>query len=846
MIRFPALEPLFDVTLLAPVDGVPVPLDDVPDEVFSRRLMGDGIAVDPTSELLLAPCSGVVKHVHRARHALTLAAREGVVLLHVGLDSVALEGEGFEAVVREGQAVRSGQPLLRFDLDTLARRAKSALVLMIVTDAPPSVQVLGAMQFVRGGQDALLRVGPGSASSATSAREGAVIQTDQFTVSDPNGLHARPAARLASRMKDFRSRVYVHRGKDKARATSVADLMALDLARGDSVCLSAEGPDALECLKVARQLIEHSTEQARRIADHVPTRFESADPDVLSCLAAAPGLAVGRVRRARRAAPTFSQTTDAPALDLERLQQAVHDALAELSRESRSFRERGQLENADIFEAHAALLSDEALLEEASAEISRGASAAAAWCQVMGRRTAKLAELRGERMRQRSDDLNDVSSRVLGLLLGVQKEEAAYDESTVLVCEQLTPSEVASLEPGRVAALVTAAGGATSHVAILARSMDIPYLAGLGDALARLADGTQVIVDGDHGFVRIAPDAHSLHAAQAELERRRQLSAERRAHALIPARTLDGTRIEVAANVGSAADVESALAQGADGVGLLRTELMFMGRDAAPSEDQQRAELLQVASMLGKSRSLVVRTLDVGGDKPLAFMPLATEENPFLGVRGVRVSFRYPHLFREQLRAILATAKHTRLQVMFPMVAELDEFVRARNELYAELERASLPRVAVGVMIEVPSAALLADVLADHVDFFSIGTNDLTQYTLAMDRGHPELGAQADALHPAVLRLLKMTADAGNRAGKWVGVCGGLAADTLATPLLLGLGVTELSVPGPAVPGIKATVAKVSLARCRELAASTLCLASATAVRERLTAFRAELAAEEP
>ena len=311
--------------------------------------------------------------------------------------------------------------------------------------------------------------------------------------------------------------------------------------------------------------------------------------------------------------------------------------------------------------------------------------------------------------------------------------------------------------------------------------------------------------------------------------------ARQEAVASQPAVTEDGRWIEVAANITSAAEADSAFAAGAEGIGLFRTELLFADRRQAPAEAEQFEEYRAVLEKAGHRRVLI-RTLDVGGDKPLPYLPLPAEANPFLGLRGIRVGLEQPELLRVQLRAILAAAPLGRLHIMFPMIATLEELRTARG-LLEEEARASGASVRVGVMIEVPSAALLAERLAPEVDFFSIGTNDLTQYTLAMDRGHPKLAPHADALHPAVLRLIAMTIEAAHRHGKWVGVCGGLAAEPLAIAALVGLGVDELSVAVPALAAVKARVRRVSRAACQSLAAELLGMGSAGEVRDRLAAF---------
>jgi len=387
-----------------------------------------------------------------------------------------------------------------------------------------------------------------------------------------------------------------------------------------------------------------------------------------------------------------------------------------------------------------------------------------------------------------------------------------------------------------VVGIATALGGPTSHSAILARSLGIPAVVGLGRAVLEIAEGATVIVDGEGGTVRSDPEQAQIAEAERRAESFRASEAAARAEATRPAITRDGTSIEVLANVGQPSDVEAALDVGAEGVGLLRTEFLFIGRDTMPSEQEQEAAYRAIAEPLG-GRPLILRTLDVGGDKPLPYLPVPAEANPFLGLRGLRLGLARPDVLRTQLRAILRVAADHPVKVMFPMVTSFAELRAAKGlvkEARHEVEGAGgrVPsQLEVGIMVEVPAAALSAEVFAPDVDFFSIGTNDLTQYTLAAERGNERVAGFADALHPAVLRLIRMTVQGARSYGRMVGVCGEIAGDPVAVPILLGLGVRELSAAPPAVPRVKRAVRETDLGSARTLADRVLALDSAEAVR---------------
>jgi len=836
-----------ELSLVAPVDGVLIPLEELPDPVFSGRLMGDGIAIDPSGSVLFAPCAGKILQVHRAKHALTLRTDGGVsILLHIGLDTVSLNGKGFQSLVKDGDHVEPRQPLIEFDLDAVAQFAPSAAVVLVVTEGGRPFSFKRSTGTVKAGADEVVRLSPSGPDREATVQSGEFIKTEQLTIVNPDGLHARPAAHLATLAKQFHSRIFVHKGKAHAPATSVTEIMALDFVKGDQVWLSAQGSDGSEALAALKSLIQSGVgedlSKPRAVAQ--VRQFVSTDAQVVGGVPAAPGIAIGIVKVKTFDVPAFAPRSDRPAEEQQRLRSAIQAAQAELGAAKSNFERQHEVERAQIFGAHDALLSDEALEREAIAAIREGASAPAAWQGVVASRAQKLSVLNNPLMRQRADDLKDVGHRVLMKLLGATMNGAAYAKGTVLACDELTPSDVAHLDPALIVGLATRHGASTSHAAIIARSMGVPYVAALGDAITRLKTGTSVIVNGEQGFVHLNPSVEVLQKTRQEIKRRDDLRVKRLGSARQPAVTTDGRTIEVGANIGSAKEALAAVENGGDGVGLLRSEFLFINRRQAPDEMEQRKEFEAIGKTLGEKRTLVVRTLDVGGDKPLSYMPMAPEQNPFLGIRGLRLSLRHPEMFAAHIRAILGAAPLTRLCIMFPMVAELEEFRAAKAAVAKEMGKLGiLPgRVSIGVMIEVPSAAITADSLAREADFFSIGTNDLTQYTLAMDRGHPELASKADALEPAVLRLIGMTVKAAHANKKWVGICGGLAEEIVALPLLVGLGLDELSVPALVIPELKAALRELSHQRCRGLAEQALALDSAGAVRALLNDFMTEKA----
>lgn len=560
----------------------------------------------------------------------------------------------------------------------------------------------------------------------------------------------------------------------------------------------------------------------------------------LQGLPASSGVALGPAwwfRRAERA-PLRARGED-PAAERARLEAARQRAAAELAALQEANRDRLSPEELAIFEAQALMLQDPELLARVEEALAGGASAEAAWSQAVEAFAAQLAALPDPYFQARAADVRDIGNRVLRHLLGAPEPSPMPGHPVVVVADDLLPSETVSLDPQRVLAFVTEGGGPTAHAAILARRLGVPAVVAVGSALREVPDGAMLLVDGEAGWVELEPTPEAIHQAQERQARWQAARAQAEAAAHAPALTRDGVRIEVAANVGSLEDAREAFQRGADGIGLLRTEFLYLGRERAPTEEEEIAVYRALLEAMG-GKPVVVRTLDVGGDKPLPYLPMPAEANPFLGVRGVRLSRRHPELLRRQLRALLRAGAGFPLRIMFPMVSTVEEirWLRAfveevRSELAAEGH--PLPEdLQVGMMVEVPAAALLADRFLPWVDFFSIGTNDLTQYTLAADRTNPAVAGMADGLHPAVLRLIRSVTAAAEGTGKWVGVCGELAGDPQAVPVLIGLGVQELSVNPVRVPEVKAAVRRWSLAEARALAEEALRQEDALAVRQRV------------
>ncbi len=662
----------------------------------------------------------------------------------------------------------------------------------------------------------------------------------EWTVDYPNGLHARPASRWVDAAKAAGTRLQVRRGADAADPTRLVSLLQLGLRAGETVTISADGDDAAVALSTFMRVIEglSAEEKADAAKALAPVGRKGWTPatnlKTFSGIAAAPGVVVAPVHVLKSAAVEVADVPMDLVLASTLLDQAIAATLSELKAVAAEAAVKVGQAEAAIFEAHAELLNDPEILLKASTLVVGGHGPAWSWRAAVEEVAGSLEGNANALLAARASDVRDVGRRVLAKLAPeVASGSAIVLPSTpsILIATDLAPSDTIGLDTKLIAGLATAQGGPTSHTAILARTLGLPAVVALGAGLLDIKAGTTAILDGAAGRLYLDPTDADLASARAFIEadvRRAASEAEGRA---LAATTTDGRTIEIGANVNKPADVASAIDQGAEGVGLMRTEFLFLDGGHTPSEEEQFTTYSAMVENLG-GRPLIVRTLDIGGDKQAPHLKLPREENPFLGVRGTRLTLRRPDLMRPQLRALYRVAKTgANLKIMLPMITSLDEILAVRavaEEIRAEL---GAPAVPLGIMVEVPSTAVMADIYAEYVDFFSIGTNDLTQYTLAIDRQHPELAAEADSLHPAVLRLIRKTVEGAAAHGRWVGVCGGIAGDPFGASVLAGLGVNELSMTVRDIPAVKVRLRSASMTELKALADKAIAARTANEVR---------------
>jgi len=520
-----------------------------------------------------------------------------------------------------------------------------------------------------------------------------------------------------------------------------------------------------------------------------------------------------------------------------------HEAVDAAKLELQMIRDRAEVdlgsENAAIFDAHLLVLSDPELIGTVEGRINDEAvNAETALQETADTLIVMFEQLDNEYMRERAADIRDVTKRVIARLLGVEVPNIGLiDEEVIIISKDLAPSDTAQLNRAFAKGFTTDMGGRTSHSAIMARSLEIPAVVGTKNATAAIKQGDLIVVDGDNGEVLINPPNEVI---ESYVEKISEQEAEKRELSLLKNKqtiTLDGIHVEVAANIGTPKDVESVLENGGEGVGLYRTEFLYMERDVLPTEEEQFQAYKQVLEQMG-DKPVVVRTLDIGGDKQLPYLDLPEEMNPFLGFRAIRLCLEEQTIFRTQLRALLRASNFGNLKIMFPMIATLEEFREAKQLLLEEkeqlLQEGTLvsDQIEIGIMVEIPSTAILADQFAKEVDFFSIGTNDLIQYTMAADRMNESVAYLYQPYHPAILRLVKMVIDAAHAQGKWTGMCGEMAGDSIAIPLLIGLGLDEFSMSAPSMLKARNQINQLTQIEMKQVAEKALSMQTSEQVKQ--------------
>jgi multiphosphoryl transfer protein len=694
-----------------------------------------------------------------------------------------------------------------------------------------------ALQSLLPKQDQVQDVPPSPPAAAPPVPDLSTYEILDVTIQNPHGLHLRPAALLIKTLSGFPAEVLIENrtaSRGPILARSLVDVTRLQIHEGDCVRFSISSADPKPVIDSIRSLVE---DQFGESAQPVLPNEANSAPDLSQPFGVSRGIAIGRpLLLDTIVAPVPTHTVEsAPdiAREVAKLRSAIAAAMAEFDRRIDRLKASLPRHELEIFGAQRMIFADPTIFKEVQAKIQElHMNAAAAWHEILSRYAADQEKVDDPYLRARAADFREVERTVLASLIDQKKESALAEheltDSTILICEELTPTLVEQFRRLSIAGVIQLGGGTTSHGAILARALGLPAIGGARKSLERLQTAQQVAISGSEGTFWIDPPPDVL----ANLVNRQQLEHSEAGRALQesqePAVTKDGIPVQVGGNAGSAKDISSARTNGAEFIGLFRSEFLFQDFDEEPDEDQQLAVYQEALAPSGGAFPVTVRLLDIGGDKPLKFLPQPREANPFLGLRGIRLLMANPRFFRVHLRAILRLADSFRVHLLIPMITDVSEIFATRKmlaEIAAELTKANVPHrwpIPVGAMIETPSAGLLIDQLLPHLDFLSIGTNDLTQYVLSAERGSALLSAFSDALHPAVLRICEQVIQAAQERGIKASICGEVASDPEALPIWLGLGLREFSVTAAAIPATKSLIRKLALSAITAQLASKL------------------------
>ncbi|MEM6429757.1 MAG: phosphoenolpyruvate--protein phosphotransferase [Deinococcota bacterium] len=786
------------------------------------------------------------------------------------LESIADEADDIIVMMDLGSALMSAEMALEFTPPELSSRVhlcsaplvEGSLAIVASAAAGASVDVVlneAKQALVSKAEQLGDKQQPDTTSEPSPAEDepdARPVTTWQFTVPNALGLHARPIARLMQTLGGFQAEVRLSKDGLAALATSMSQLARLNAKQGDELTVEIRGDDTDHALAALHAFVDDNLGDPVRSSIQADATSSSEDVSLqaspqngtssqaegfLSGLAASPGIAIAPafwldVVMPDPAELALAQTDPA---ERDRLRLAMNQAARDLG--SLALSVGG--DEAGIFEAQALMLTDPELLQMLDSNLAQGKGTLFAWVLTINELAAGYDGLENDYLRARASDVYDIGIRVLRLMDASVLRPPLPTQPVIVLARELTPSQTVQLDTSLVRGIVTEAGSTTSHSAILARSLGIPAVVGVGDGLQAAVNKADVALDGDRGQVWLSltetvRDGLEQAASTWQASKDAELAAS-----LAPAVTTDDTEIAIHANIASSYEATKSAQQGAHGVGLFRSEFLFMDRTKAPSEAEQYdayAAAIHAFDANFEDAPITIRTLDVGGDKPLDYLKIPTEDNPFLGWRGLRYCLETPDLFKTQLRALCRASALGNVQVMFPMVSTPSEVRKAMSmvrEVQTDLARENIPfnpNMPLGVMIEVPAAVWHMTEIAELVDFVSIGTNDLCQYIMAADRGNTRVASLADPFDPAVLRAIAHTADAAHAAGIKISMCGEMAGDPDATALLIGLGIDTLSMSTPRIAKVKAVIRELEMAQVKQLATEVLELPSAAEVREHI------------
>ncbi|WP_440992971.1 phosphoenolpyruvate--protein phosphotransferase [Cysteiniphilum litorale] len=820
------------LTLYAPVNGFIVELDQVPDPVFAQKMVGNGFAIEPLDQNIYSPVTGIVKNIAKTKHAITIATESGYdVLIHLGLESVALNGQGIDVHVSINDKVDINTLLLSFDLSTISKKIKSLITPVIITDYQEDDLLLK----IKGRCSAQTPVITLDSTAHNDSNKPALKTQDQIFVTrtiiikNPHGLHARPAALLAHTLKSFDATAIIYKNDSSADVKSLVALMGLNVQLNDKITLTVSGEDAEKAACALEEALVNFVDD--HIAEAQPTKSELKQAKVNGKqylgISAAKGLVIGQLQRINEESFDYTDEANVPeSQELERFTLAKEKHEKQLSAQMTTYA-YDKAKHA-MLGAHIALLNDANINSSVIQFLAQGKTAEYAWDHAILESITILEKTQNILLQERVADLKDIRKQVLYILTNSTPTKTHYSKPTILIADEFTLSDILEADQN-VVGFISTKGGRTSHVAIIANNNSLPLLIQVDSSLFNHC-AQDAILNATDGYAIVNPDLDTMTQYQAKIAILNDALVLMRAKATEPAKTKDDHTIHCYMNIKSAEGCLNFAQSGAEGVGLFRSEFIFYDRLSAPTEDEQLSIYNEVLDATNDT-PIIIRTLDAGGDKQIDYLNMPHEMNPFLGVRGIRLCLKHPEILRTQLRAIIRT-QNPNAHIMLPMITDIAEF-RQVKAIYEE-ERLKLGisiKQPLGIMVEVPSVVFQAELFAKEVDFMSIGTNDLTQYLLAMDREHDALAAEIDHLHPAVIHAINNVNIVAQKHNTKLSICGLMAADQEALAILIGLGIKHLSMRSNMLAENKALIRRLKLTDCQQLAQQALTLDSAEAVR---------------
>ncbi len=824
------------VDIFSPLVGVLLNLSEVPDQVFSEKMVGDGVAIDPLDNKLYAPIDGVIKSVHHTNHAVIFDSEHGFdILVHIGLDTVNLKGQGFKIYVKNGDRVTQGQIIGEFDLDFVSQNAKSMITPVLIADMDPNkISFIQVNQDITNINTPIMKVTVINNNQIFSNNKTSLIKSREIIVTNANGLHARPAAMISKLARKYDGEVFIEKNQVKINAKSVIAIMKLAVIQNDKIYIYAEKEDIVnEIVNLINNFVDDSLEDSVTVAHNHVERINvgKIDGHKYYGFAASDGVAIGTLVKRSEVFFKIQEHGNDVVVEKEILLKALTEVRQNIEYNLQYISSNDEAYK-NILGAHLAIITDPQLIKDIEELIDKKKSAAYAFDQIIKNNCKILADTGNKLLIERQNDLKDIRCKVLSAMLGIEVKALSFTKPTILLADELTPTDMINIDKN-IVGMISVTGGATSHVAILAKVKGIPLLVGLNSQILNINDGMEVILDVSNGFVDLQPSQKDLQIIEERINKIKSQKEIDLVNAKEESITLDGKFIDCMANITSVNESMKVHTNGGTGVGLFRTEFIFFDRNDAPSIEEQHIIYRDILTNL-KGLPFTIRTLDAGGEKQLSYIKLPHEVNPVLGVRGIRLCLERTDLLINQLTAILKLDQPN-IKVMLPMITSIDEY-RVVKQIFNNIKNQYNVKnnIELGIMVEVPSVALLSEVFASEVDFFSIGTNDLTQYTLAMDREHSKLASQIDHLHPAVIKNIDLVARGAKVHDKPVSVCGLMASDKLAIPVLIGLGIEILSMNINQIAENKAFIRKLNYQDCINTAKYCLTLGTTEEVRSYL------------